>query len=67
MNKNSKAKDLIKRQNVLFVNNCLEEEEEEEEEEEDEGINSFSNYPNWNYPTPHFRPVNAYKMERQEI
>ena len=46
MNKNSKAKDLIKRQNVLFINNCLEEEEEEEEEEEDEGINSFSNYPN---------------------
>ena len=43
MNKNSKAKDLIKRQNVLFINNCLE--EEEEEEEEDEGINSFSNYP----------------------
>ena len=62
MNKNSKAKDLIKRQNVLFINNCLEEEEEEEE-----GINSFSNHPNWNYPTPHFRPVNAYKMERQEI
>ena len=43
MNKNSKAKDLIKRQNVLFINNCLEEEEEEEEEE---GINSFSNHPN---------------------
>ena len=55
MNKNSKAKDLIKRQNVLFINNCLEEEEEEEEEEgeeeeeeeeEEEGINSFSNHPN---------------------